>query len=381
MLQLLDITHMRPPSEDLRRFILEDARKPTEGLARRVIERFGISRQTVSANIRRLVALGLLEETAVGREKKYRLASRDLGNWTIPLAGLREDVVWRERLAPLLAALPENVRGIWQYGFTEMVNNAIDHSGGTRLNVWAWENALDTEVWITDDGEGIFHRIQRILELYDPREAILELAKGKLTTDPDNHTGEGIFFTSRAFDHFSILSRTLYFSHNRDRQDWLIEDEGDSPGTQVRLVLSKTCDYTMQSIMDQYATPDEFAFNKTVVPVTLARHEGEKLVSRSQAKRLVARFERFKTVVLDFKGVEEIGQAFADEIFRVFATSHPGVDLISIHVEPPVQQMIDRALTNKMIGAEPLRAVATGLINTSAVGMQRRTPPEDEGKA
>lgn len=371
---------MRQPSEELRRFILEDARNPTDGLAKRVIKRFGISRQTVSANIRRLVALGQLEEIATGREKRYRLVRHDLGYWTMSLAGLREDAVWRERLAPLLSGLPENVRDIWHYGFTEMVNNAIDHSGGTQLNVWAWENALDTEVWITDDGEGIFHRIQRMLGLYDPREAILELAKGKLTTDPENHTGEGIFFTTRAFDHFSILSRNLYFSHHRDRQDWLIDDDKDSPGTQVRLVLSKTCSYTLKSVMDQYAAPDEFAFNKTVVPVTLARHEGEKLVSRSQAKRLVARFERFETVVLDFKGVEEIGQAFADEIFRVFVNAHPGVALFSINVEPLVLQMINRVKMVDIIakhGIAPLAVAGQGLINSAVKGLEREMPLSD----
>ncbi len=35
------------------------------------------------------------------------------------------------------------------------------------------------------------------------------------------------------------------------------------------------------------------------------------------------RFERFQTVVLDFTGVEEIGQDFADEVFRVFQRAHP----------------------------------------------------------
>lgn len=375
---------MRQPSDELRRFILEDARKPAAGLAKRVIRRFGISRQTASANIRRLVLLGQIEETTTGREKKYRLVRHNLGYRTIPLSGLQEDVLWREQIAPLLSALPENVRNIWHYGFTEMVNNAIDHSGGTQLNVWAWDNVLDTEIWITDDGEGIFHRIQRVLGLYDPREAILELAKGKLTTDPANHTGEGIFFTSRSFDHFSILSRNLYFSHHRDRQDWLIEDEGDSPGTQVRLVLSKTRSHTLKSVMDQFAAPDDFAFSKTVVPVTLARHEGEKLVSRSQAKRLVARFERFETVVLDFNRVEEIGQAFADEIFRVFVNAHPSVALFSINVELLVQQMINRVQMVNIIakhGIAPITAARQGLINSHIQGPERDVQlPDDEVK-
>ncbi len=67
------------------------------------------------------------------------------------------------------------------------------------------------------------------------------------------------------------------------------------------------------------------------------------LITRSQAKRLMQRVERFKTVVLDFTGVAGIGQAFADEVFRVFANAHPDVELVSVHAVPAVQQMIRRA--------------------------------------
>ncbi len=255
--------------------------------------------------------------------------------------------MWLENISPLVSDLPENVKEMWHYGVTEMVNNAIDHSEGTLLKLYFFRTALDVEIWINDDGEGIFHRIQRLANLYDAREAILELAKGKFTTDPANHSGEGIFFTSRAFDSFMILSRNLYFSHKAERDDWLIDDDQDTPGTRVILKLDNDCRRTLKSVYDEFAEPDEFTFSKTIVPVRLARHEGEKLVSRSQAKRLVSRFEKFKSVVLDFEDVEEIGQAFADEIFRVFASSHPGVSLTPINVSAEVQQMIVRALAVK----------------------------------
>jgi uncharacterized protein (DUF1330 family) len=183
--------------------------------------------------------------------------------------------------------------------------------------------------------------------LYDARESILELAKGKLTTDPQNHSGEGIFFTSRAFDSFAIISRNLYFTHQTEKDDWLIDIDSDTPGTSIYLRLSNTCPRTMKELYDEYAEPDEYSFNKTRVPVKLARYEGEKLVSRSQAKRLVSRFEKFSTVILDFEDVEEIGQAFADEIFRVFASNHPEVKLITAHATDAVNKMILRALAVK----------------------------------
>jgi len=108
--------------------------------------------------------------------------------------------------------------------------------------------------------------------------------------------------------------------------------------------LDNDSDRTLKSVFDAFAEAEEYTFDKTVVPVRLAQHEGEKLVSRSQAKRVAQRFERFKEVVLDFDGVAEIGQAFADELFRVFAKAHPDVRLRPINTSDAVAQMVRRAL-------------------------------------
>src|SRR5271156_6270298 len=80
------------------------------------------------------------------------------------------------------------------------------------------------------------------------------------------------------------------------------------------------------------------------LPPVEARYGHDRLVSRSQARRVLARFDRFREVLLDFSGVEFIGQAFADEIFRVFATAHPEIKLIAIQANEPVDRMIRRAL-------------------------------------
>jgi uncharacterized protein (DUF1330 family) len=111
---------------------------------------------------------------------------------------------------------------------------------------------------------------------------------------------------------------------------------------------------TTTSIFDAFASPqDEYAFRNTIVPVRLAQIGGESLVSRSQAKRLVARFEQFRKVVLDFSGVEAIGQAFADEVFRVFAATHPGVELIPSNANATVMRMIRRAQASRDKQASP----------------------------
>ena len=54
--------------------------------------------------------------------------------------------------------------------------------------------------------------------------------------------------------------------------------------------------------MDTYrAEFDTFGFSKTIIPLKLMECEGEKLISRSQAKRLLKRVDKFKEVALDLR--------------------------------------------------------------------------------
>lgn len=331
----------------VRRRALELARDGERGIASRLASEFGLSRQAAHGHLAALVREGQLEATGQTRARVYRLATLVKTSRSYVREGLSEDVVWKEVFAPAVSDLPDNVRAIWQYGVTEMVNNAIDHSGSAQVHVGVRRNALNTDGWVADDGEGIFLKIQRALSLYDPRESILELAKGKLTTDPDNHTGEGIFFTSRAFDAFDIRSGRLHFVHDGTEFDFLLERPEDAPGTLVLMRLANRSPRVLNAVFVEFAAPDEFRFDRTVVPVRLAQYEGEKLVSRSQAKRLSNRFERFRNVVLDFEGVSEIGQAFADELFRVFAGDHPQVLLAPVNMNDTVANMVKRAQANK----------------------------------
>lgn len=333
---------MRADKETIRRRALALVAENGRGVARRLGAVFGLSRQVANGHLQALVSEGLLEGTGSTRSRTYLLATSRQAIRSFIRDGLSEDSVWREVFAPVVADLAENVRDIWRYGVTEMVNNAIDHSGSGQVHVGVRRTALHTEAWVADDGEGIFLKIQRALGLYDPREAILELAKGKFTTDQAHHSGEGIFFTSKVFDAFDIQSGRLHFMHDHEPLDRLLERPAEAPGTLVLLRLANDSARTTRSVFDEYAAPDAYTFDRTVVPLRLAQYEGEKLVSRSQAKRIYRRFERFRHVALDFDGVAEIGQAFADELFRVFPTAHPSVELEPVNVSADVARMISR---------------------------------------
>lgn len=316
------------------------------GVASRLAAEFGLSRQVANGYLSGLVRDGQAEAAGTTRSRTYRLKALGEADRSYPRDGLDEDRVWRELIRPVLADLPENVRSVWHYAATEMINNAIDHSGSVDVRICVRRTALDTEVMVIDRGEGIFLKIQRALALPDPRESILELAKGKLTTAPLHHSGEGIFFTSRVMDLFEIESHHLRFSHQLRADDRIVEQQEDTPGTRVRMRLENDSAKTMLAVFRQFTEgeDEDRDFARTVVPLRLAQYEGDKLVSRSQAKRVAFRFERFRKVELDFTGVDEIGQAFADELFRVYARAHPEIRITPINTSPAVDMMIRRAV-------------------------------------
>lgn len=349
---------VRARGEEIRRFILENVESNASNISKLAMSKFGTSRQAINAHLSRLVEEGALHEEGKTKARLYTLAPLVEWHQTYPIVGGPvEDVVWRNDIEPMIGKLPDNVRDMWSYGFTEMFNNARDHSGGSDVSVWITKTAIATEMLIRDNGVGIFRKIKDSINLLDERHALFELTKGKLTTDPKHHTGEGIFFTSRVFDKFNILSGEVFFSHaSGSGEDWLLS-RGDSSksGTTVFLYLNSHTSRTTKKVFDKYTgdESEDFGFNKTVVPVELAQYGNDRLISRSQAKRVLARVELFKTVILDFENVPTIGPAFADETFRVFVREHPSVNLVHTNANSEVKRMIIRAQTNVEPGASP----------------------------
>jgi anti-sigma regulatory factor (Ser/Thr protein kinase) len=262
------------------------------------------------------------------------------------LKGLDESAIYYRDFGFIFDDIAPEIEKICDFGFTEMVNNAIDHSGGTAVAVLVHRDNDKITIHISDDGVGIFNHIASVFKLSDPRESLFELHKGKLTTDPDHHSGQGIFFTSRAFDRFRIISGDLVFSHkDGEKDDYLYHFDLESSGTHITMSINLTTERTLKSVFDAFTggQEEDFVFNKTIVPVKLALYEGENLISRSQANRILNRVEKFKKVQLDFNGVDMIGQAFADEVFRVFARKNPKIELVPINAGKEVSQTIQAA--------------------------------------
>ena len=315
----------------------------TQKLTQAVAEQYGISRQAAQRHIRKLVDAHILTMTGATNAAKYELVTIGKYNNFELFTGLDEDSVWRSHVRPELDGIPQNIISICQYGFTEMFNNVIDHSEGTAVNVFIRRSAYHIGLSVNDNGIGIFRKIRRDFGLDDERHAILELSKGKLTSDASRHSGEGIFFASRMFDDFAIFSGKYHFSHMLDK-DWLFDREVTNEGTSVLMAIRINSKRTVQSIFEEFSTIDHPGFFKTIVPVALATYGDENMISRSQAKRVLARVEKFTEVRLDFKGVTEVGQAFVDEIFRIFVMNYPNVNINYINANDSIEYMIRRCI-------------------------------------
>ena len=302
----------------------------------------GVSRQATHRWLTRMVADGLLIHEGARRSSRYRLSAQRATTYT--LDGVSEDELWgRERIA--LRQLAPDIEGptaLWQiliFAFTEMVNNAIDHSKGTTLAVRWFLEPVQIAFEVEDDGIGAFTSIRESRGLADDFQAVGELSKGKQTTDPAHHSGLGIFFTSKMADRFVLSANQLVWTVNNAIGDvavgWL-----DKPrtGTLVRCEIRHDTERSLQSVQSAMSDPVSNRLNKTVLQVALFR-EGD-FVSRSEAKLLGARLEGFEVVELDFSGVGEIGQGFADELFRVWSHEHPRIRLVPVNANPAVASMI-----------------------------------------
>jgi hypothetical protein len=330
---------LRKRGEEIRCFILDLVENNASKMIPQTMNKFNITRQAVFQHIHHLIKQDILIHTNHG---VYELRPQEEWSQTFSIHdNSEEDVVWRQIIAPKLGKLPDNAFDIWHYGFTEMFNNVVDHSESSNVLLKIKKTAQATQIDIADFGVGIFNKIKNSMNLLDERHAVLELTKGKLTTNPKSHTGEGIFFTSRMFDAFYILSGEVFLSHKYGKdEDWILQNSDNQSGTWVSMKLKNNTARTTKEIFDNFS--DDYGFTKTVVPVRLAQYGNEKLISRSQAKRLLERIDRFKTVLFDFSEVEIIGQAFADEVFRVFVNAHPHIQILPVRANTDVMQMIQK---------------------------------------
>jgi anti-sigma regulatory factor (Ser/Thr protein kinase)/biotin operon repressor len=314
----------------------------------------GISRQAAHRHLRKLIEQGVLQMTGRTRDSVYRIPTGKRAEAappaafrrTYPTEGLQEDLVFAEvdRRLALGKSVTPNAHRILAYAFTEMLNNAIEHSHAEECAVEVTLSPRDVIVVIRDRGVGVFRSVADRYRLQAEEDSVGELLKGKATSMPERHSGQGIFFTSKACDRLELRSHRIELLFNTRAGDVVVNLRRALAGTAVTLVVSRSARRKIADIFSEYA-PEEYdlQFEKTRVLVRLAARD---YVSRSEARRLVARLEQFREAELDFSKVTSLGQGFADEIFRVFVRAHPGVKLTRSNVAPALDAVIRGVVDN-----------------------------------
>ena len=320
------------------------------------IVHFDVSRQYVSKLLSKLVDEKKLVKVGSTRSAFYTTEAYIQKNPTIAPTSYSKtftnknleehrvfDIVGQNFL--LFSGLSENIKSIFEYAFSEMLNNAIEHSTSKKIRVFVTLNKDTLAFSIDDFGVGVFRNIMKKRNLKSEIEAIQDLLKGKTTTAPKLHSGEGIFFTSKIGDEFILDSYGYQFIANNIIKDIFIKKvKGQKQGTKVTFRINIHDAHHLNDIFKKYTNVSEgsdYGFDKTEIRVRLYIMGGV-YISRSQARRVLSGLDKFKIIVMDYEKVPTVGQAFADEIYRVFKNKKPDIKIQNINMNEAVEFMVER---------------------------------------
>lgn len=329
--------------EQIKRYILQHILE--KDVVIKTVDAFLVSKSSVYNYIKELLCEGLIEKASDG---SYKYVNK-IFNYVYENIGISEDKIFEKDIVKHVNMYEKNVLSIWRYAFTEMMNNAIEHSQSSKIDVDVISDALGTTIIISDNGIGIFNNIRDYMKREEEKEISLEeathlLFAGKFTTAKSMHSGEGIFFTSHLMDKFLIISDKMTFSRT-PFNDFQMSSDGVLNGTIVFMRLDNHSKKTTKEVFDRFSNVDE-GFIRTQIPIAHIFPNGSP-VSRSEARRLGELVLKFKEIELDFTNVEEVGQAFCHEIFIVWQSRNPDKQITVVNASTDVLNMINRVKNTK----------------------------------
>lgn len=330
--------------DHLTNWITAAASEHSHDLAAHVEERTGASHRAVLSALKRLTDAQWLLRSGTSRRPVFTPGALRQVARSYTLYGLQEDLPWQRDFAPHFA-LPRQVERMVQHGFTELVNNAADHSGGSSVTVSLRQTPSHVQLLVSDDGIGVFDKICTAFDIVDPQHAMLELSKGRLTSAPEAHTGRGLFFSSQLADVFDIHANNTAFQRRAwESSGWKKGRALPRQGSSIYMAIALNTTRTLDSVMEAWSTQgDGVEFDQTVVQLRLLAGEGQALDSRAAARRVGARLSTFKRAEISFEGVTDVGHGFTDELFRVFARANPQVELVATHTTPRIEALVKSA--------------------------------------
>ena len=301
-------------SEQIKDFILENLTRHQKDIIKATILKFGLSRQAILKHMHTLISEDRVVAHGKTRDRFYELIPLVNYSQTIDVnSSFSPDEILKKQILPNLNSVALNIYEICEFSIMALLSNALDHAQATKLHYKLYVSPNDVHFVLSDNGIGIFENLNNSLILEDIQVAAIEIAKGRITTDPQNHGGDELMTVIHLFDKVTIDSSGICLTYYNKKNEWTVTRSSQQKGTRIHLEIKSKSRRTCQEIFRQIFDRE----NKLVrIPVNLVRSDGEQVNSRIQAQSLLHNIKDLTEIEFDFKNIELIGPAFADELVR-----------------------------------------------------------------
>lgn len=329
-------------SDQIRKFILENLTRHEKDIILATIQRFGLSRQAILKHMHTLINQKQVVVHGKTRDRIYELKPLVNFSKTIDIQeGFSTSDIMKKQILPNLKYLKKNIYKICEFSISAILSNVIDHANATTLYFKLYITHTDFHLITTDNGTGIFKNIQNYFKIEDPYIAVIEFAKGHITTDPEYHSGEELMTVVRLSDKMTIDSSGLCLKYTKGNNEWSINSSTQKKGTRIHLGINMQSKRTCEKVFFELF---EKGNQKVSIPVNLVESFGKILNSRAQAQSLLRNISDIKEIEFNFMNIELIGPAFADELVRKTKAKNKSAEIKWVNTNETVGLLMSRAL-------------------------------------
>lgn len=328
-------------SEQIKQFILQNLTQHQKDIIKATIRQFGLSRQAILKHMHTLIQEDRVVAHGKTRDRYYELMPLVNYSQSIDISnGFRPEKLIQDQIRPKLRHLPANIREICEFSLSALFNNVLDHANGTHLSYKIYVTQDEVHLLINDNGVGLFHKINDAQNLQDNHLSAIEVAKGRVTSDPLNHAGEELMTVLHLFETGIIEATGLCLTFINKTSDWTLSESSQLKGTKIHLEIKTNSRRTCQEVFQRIFNREK---RSARIPVKLARANGEQLNSRTQAQSLVHNIKDLGEIEFDFRQIDFIGPAFADELLRRVKEKNENIDVSWINANKMVDMLMSRA--------------------------------------
>lgn len=329
-------------SGKIKKFILENLNRHQKDIIFTTIQRFGISRQAILKHMHTLINEKQIVAYGKTRDRYYELRPQVNFYKSIELEdGYDPKHTIDNYILNHISSLKTNIIEIIRFSMDALINNILDHSKATKFYFKIYLTYNDLHIILNDNGIGLFENIKTLLNVENEHIAAIELAKGPITTDPENHSGDELFTLMHLFDSAKIESSGKSLNYMNQKKYWMIDDSIQKQGTRIHLKINPFSKRSCQSIFENLFVSKKMSIK---VPINLIKTNDNQIVNtRAQAKSLLRNIEKLKLIEFDFNNIDIIGPAFADELIRNTKKKNETANIKWINSNKMIDALMSRA--------------------------------------